>query len=106
VQKVLVNGNVTYTNVTLNQLNASGLLCSIATNFPWFWTMFMIAVYVICLFLFSYLNSVRLLTVSNSLLFAFATILLSYGFITPMLWMGTLGMLVFAIALLYMTHGR
>ena len=65
-QTTVLGSNVIIHNVTLSALNASGLICSIVTNFPWFTTAFLISVYVILLFLFSYLNSIKLLVVANS----------------------------------------
>ena len=105
-QMHIINGNIVYTNVSLSQLNASGLLCSIAVNFPWFWVVFMIVIYIATLFLFSYLNSIKLFTVSCSMLFSFATILLGYGFINPMVWFGTLCMLILSVAVMYLMHQR
>ncbi len=97
----IINGNVIIVNVTASQLNASGLLCSIMTNFSWFWVAFLITIYIITLLMFSYLRSFRLLTVAHGIVFVLATILIGYGFIGGLIWIGTLGMFIISILLLY-----
>ena len=102
----VLNNSVHYINVSFQQLNASGLLCSISANFPWFWIVFMLALYVATLLLFSYLQTLKLLVVTNSLIFGFATILLSYGFIGPGVWFGVFGIEVVTLAAMWMTNQR
>lgn len=103
-QSTIVGQNVIVHNVTLGALNASGFLCSLWVNYPWFWTAFLITVYIIMLFLFSYLNSIKLIVVANSGLFIMATILLGYGFIGGTLWLGTFAMVIFAVIIMYLSH--
>ena len=103
-QSTIIGQNVIVHNVTLSALNASGFLCSIWVAYPWFWVGFLISLYIILFFLFSYLNSIKLIVVANSGLFIMATILLGYGFIGGTVWLGTLAMLLFAVIIMYLGH--
>ena len=90
----------------MSALNTSGLLCSIYVNYSWFFTVFLVVLYVVSLFLFSYLQSIRLLVTSSAILFVASTILIGYGFIGPIVWMGTLVMLIFSVIIMYMSNKR
>ena len=93
-----------FTTVPLAQLNMSGMMCTIVVNFPWFFPVLLIVMYVVIAFLFSYLQSTRLLTVATALGFGFASILWGYGLIGQLTWFFTFGALLLSLFVAYLVH--
>lgn len=100
----IAGSNIIYQTVPVGMLNASGFICTISYNFPWFWTAFLITLYMILFFLFSYLNSIKLIVVSSAGLFVMSTILIGYGLIGSGIWMASLAILIFSVLFMYFGH--
>ena len=104
VHTIAANGSIVYNTIGLNQLNTSGLVCSITVNFPWFFPLFLLVMGVAILFLFAYLQTARLLVVGMSFIFVLASILWGYGFLDPATWLSCLMALLLAIGYAILVH--